>query len=126
MIFLYPLRMRHTPRNVKKQLFAGVYKDDWLEMVGDIPKTVFTAQQLEMVKSSELRVRCYIDYRGNIVKVTFMISKELFQELQEVTLKKLYNALRDTKINLNTVKKGSQVFGENNYFIMDWWLNKLM
>ena len=76
MIFLYPLRMRHTPRNVKKQLFAGVYKDDWLEMVGDIPKTVFTAQQLEMVKSSELRVRCYIDYRGYIVKVTFMISKE--------------------------------------------------
>lgn len=105
------------PFPVGKNQVEGAFKREYLEKTfKGIPRKCLNEQQQEVLNHNGVGARIFVNNKGYIFRISFSCPKKVFPELSEDVFRKLYNAYREVKVDLEeNVFKDSIFFGEQNY-----------
>ena len=102
---------------IGKNQVKGAFKREYLEKIfKGIPRKCLNEQQQEVLNNYGVGAKICVNIKGDIVRISFSCSKKVFPKLSEDTFRKLYNAYRKVKVDLEeNVFKDAISFGEQNF-----------
>ena len=105
------------PFLIGKNQVKGVFKREYLEKTfNGIPRKCLNERQQEVLNNYGVDAKLFVNNKGEIFRISFTCSKKVFSKLSEDTFRKLYNAYREVKVDLEEYEfKRSIFFGEQNF-----------
>ena len=106
-----------APLLIGKNQVKGVFKREYLEKTfKGIPRKCLTEQQQDVLSHNGVGAKIFVNNKGNIIRISFFCTRKVFSKLSEDTFRKLYNAYRKVKVDLEeNVFKDAISFDEQNF-----------
>ncbi|MBU3809852.1 MAG: hypothetical protein H9802_15830 [Candidatus Phocaeicola faecipullorum] len=124
-VWVYPIEKLYSFEN-KKEVYSSITKDYTNFLFYDIFKKNLSKKSIELLKKKEniSTFKFYVDYQGKIIPVNFMLSKEIYDNISEETIKNIYNECLNLQMDISKCSF-SKSFSPNNFTIINIVINKL-
>ena len=105
------------PFPVGKNQVEGAFKREYLEKTfKGIPRKCLNEQQQEVLNNYGVGAQICVSNKGYIFRISFSCPNKVFPKLSEDVFRKLYNAYREVKVDLEEYEFTRSIFfGEQNF-----------
>lgn len=90
--------------NGRTQFALYIPKDYWIEICDEISKKCLSKSQVEIFSRGGIIFKTYINHKGEIFYVEFIIKKDLLKSISDSELLKLYETLTNIRLDLRRVR----------------------